>query len=201
MKDGSYYPLLPGGVLVGHEPPNYTGNEWDCDPPPNPDGETWQTLDGRRIPYGQLDEKHLLNIVRTCNAGVAKVSAETTAALAREIQRRGLRPLPDYESYEEAMAVSNVTVLYTYWKRLNAIDEPAALTMLALHLEGKDVEQFLVEEDPTYSHEVQRCIAALISFQEWRGKTSPAGQVRCDDVLKRWARAYLVSDVLFGEKP
>jgi len=206
VRDGSYYPMLPGGVLVGPEPPNYTGDNFDCEPPPSPDGETWQTLDGRRIPYAQLEEKHLLNIVRTTRAGVVKISAETQDALARELARRGLQPLPDFESYEEAMAVSKVTVLWTNWKRLNAIDALTVLTMLSLHLEGEDIEQFLHGPDLPVRLEpnggVERtCITALLSFQEWRGKTSPAGQMRCDEVLKRWARAYKVADILFGEQP
>jgi hypothetical protein len=196
-----YYPLIPGGRYDGPEPDNYTGEDWDCEPPPNPDRETWQTLDGRRIPYAQLEEKHLLNIVRTTRAGVVKISDETTDALAGELQRRGLRPLPDFDSYEEAMAVSKVTVLYTYWKRIAAVDALTALTMFTLHLEGEDIEQFLYGDDPTYAPEVRKCIAALLSFQEWRGKTSPAGQMRCDEVLKRWARAYAVAGVLFGEQP
>jgi len=196
MRDGSYYPLIPGGRYDGPEPPNYTGDNFDCEEP-KPDGKTWQTLDGRRIPYAQLEEKHLLNIVRTTRAGVVKITPATQEALARELQRRGLQPLPDFESYEEAMAVSKVTVLWTNWKRIAAIDAPAALTVFALHLAGEDIEQFLV--DGTALTGAKTCIAALRGFSEWRAKIPQAAQMRCDGVLQRWAGAHLISYALFGD--
>lgn len=55
--------MIPGGKYDGPEPDNYTGDPFDCDDPYRSDDEdsrTWQTLDGRRIPYSQLEEKHLL---------------------------------------------------------------------------------------------------------------------------------------------
>lgn len=193
-----YYPLIPGGCYDGPEPDNYTGeDDGGNDPCGRDETQTWQTIDGRRIPYAQLEEKHLLNILRTCRAGVVKASDETKAALMAEVLRRRLEPLPDYESYEEGMTVSCVSALYLWWKRLPARRVPHATAVVDLYLKGGDVEQFTLDAaSDERSTAEKHCLLALLAYDEWREKISPAAQMRCAEVFKRWAAAMGIAEEL-----
>lgn len=193
----AYYPLMPGGSYDGPEPDNYTGDPFDCDPPEDVRKEThWQTLDGRQIPYVQLEERHLLNILRTCRAGVVKVSETTLNALGREVLRRGTEPLPDYESYEEGMAVSGVSSLYMWWRRVPKPRLPHIIAVFDLYLNGQEVAQFAVDDDDGRTDAEKHCLRALLAYDKFLGQCSPAAKMRTTDVFKRWACAMHVDELL-----
>lgn len=184
----------------GPEPDNYTGDPFDCDEPLDPREEenarTWQTLDGRRIPYAQLEERHLLNILRTCRCGVVKVSDVTINALGREVLRRGLEPFPDYESLAEGMTVSAVSSLYMWWKRIPKNRVPYAIAVFDLYLNGGEVAQFMVDGDDDRHESEMRCFAALLGYDKHLQDCSPAAKMRCGAVFRRWTEAMHIDEAL-----
>jgi len=184
-RNNAYYPLIPGGRYDGPEPDNYTGDPYDCDPPRrNP--QIWHTQDGRTIPLVQLEEKHLLNILRACRAGSIQVPEDVLNAVAQEVQRRGLTPLPDYESRDEALSVSAVSSLYVFWPRLPTPDRPGVLDVFLRVLTAPTVD---VDDEilSGLTAAQQQCVAALMGHFQHRQRCSPAAQERCAEVLARWA--------------
>lgn len=159
------------------------------------ESEYWQTLDGRQIPYRQLEERHLLNILRTCRAGVVKASETTINALGKEVLRRGLEPLPDYESYEEAMAVSAVSSLYLWWRRVPPERLKYLIAVFDAYLSGADVAQFMLD-DPDRVDAEKRCIKALEGHDKFLQLCSPAAKMRTNDVFRRWAIAMDIDEAL-----
>jgi hypothetical protein len=169
----------------GYDPP---------DPQEDDDGRTWQSLDGRRIPFQMLEEKHLLNILRTCRAKVVLASPATLNALEREVLRRGLEPLPDYESYAEAMAISAISSLWTWWKRIASNRTSYTTAFFDAYLTGAAVEQFMLEDGITDPE--KHCLMALMGYDRFLQQCSPAAKMRCGEVFKRWTRAMHIDEAL-----
>lgn len=170
-----------------------------------PTDAMWQERGGRQTPLPQLEERHLLNIYRAVRAGTAQATPYMRVALGAEITRRGLTPLPDYESKDEALAVSAVSALYTYWKRIPADRRSHAITVVEVFLTGHEndtVGQFL--KDPSNddrTSDEKTCISAMLRFAHHVDACSTAATMRCYEVFKRWATAMHIDDELGSVLP
>lgn len=162
------------------------------------ESRVWQTAGGRQIPYTQMEEKHLLNSLRAVRAGTVRgKGTHIEEALYQEVLRRGLKPLPDYASTEEAFANAAVSKLWLHWPRLSAEQVPGIISM---------IRAFLYKNWVPGDHELEtaaRCdpnelgiLTALRTYATYGRSVDDEAKKRLAEVFRRWTVAMHIEEQL-----
>lgn len=160
--------------------------------------EIWTTRDGREIPIRQMEETHLLNSLRQIRAQGIKVGHHVHDALAAEVKRRGLEPLPDFSCVEEAKATAAVSALYMHWRRLpqqpKEVRERALSNLKAfLHDDWLPTELFLLS---TQDKNERGVYAALVAYSEYGAAVDEEAKKRLAEVFSRWTVAMKIDELI-----
>lgn len=163
-------------------------------------GYVWEMADGRLIPYVQMEEEHLLNSLRAVRGGcVAGKETHVEDALLYEVKRRGLEPLPDFSSPQEAAATAAVSKLYLHWRRLKPEQQQALIPTLRAFLHAGWVPSDREIDDVAKVPTEQSILVALRAFAHFGGAVDDDVAKRLAEIFGRWTVAMGIDKALSSQ--